>query len=108
MEIPAGTLDANEAPRDCAIRELQEETSYYPNQLESLGSIYAAPGYTTELIHLFLATDLANSSLDMDEDEFIEVKRIPFEDALHLVESGEIADGKTVAGLLRVARHLGI
>ena len=69
LEIPAGTLNPNEAPEDCAIRELQEEVGYKPNKVESLSGIYTAPGYTSEYIHLFLTTDLVASVLEADADE---------------------------------------
>ena len=106
LEIPAGTLDPDEAPEDCARRELQEEIGYKPHKLESLGGIYTAPGYTSEFIHLFLATDLEAAALEGDGDEFIETSRMPFEDALKLVDDGEIIDSKTMSGLLRAARYL--
>ncbi len=108
LEIPAGTLEPGEASEACAIRELQEEAGYKPRKVEAMGGIYTAPGYTTEFIHLFLMTELEESSLAMDADEFIEVQRMPLKAALALVESGEINDGKTVIGLLRVARRIGI
>ena len=104
-EIPAGTLKPDEDPFLCAERELQEETGYKPGKLERIGGIYPAPGYTTEYIHLFIATDLSESRLAMDDDEFIEVERLPLADAIALVDSGEIADAKSVAGLLRVGRR---
>lgn len=106
LEIPAGTLDPGEPAATCAERELQEEAGLRPGRLDSLGGIFAAPGYTTEYIHLFLATELSASSLEMDDDEFIEVVRLPFDEALRMVDVGEIDDSKTVAGLLRAARHL--
>ena len=102
-EIPAGTLRPNEPPDDCAVRELQEETGYKPGKLERLGGFYVAPGYTTEFIHLYLATDLIESRLDGDADEFIEVDRISLPDALAMIERGDIQDGKSITGLLRVA-----
>jgi len=105
-EIPAGTLQPGEAPDACAVRELQEETGYKPGKLEALDGFFVAPGYTTEYIHLYLATDLTESRLDGDADEFIEVQRVPFADALAMIERGEIVDGKTIIGLLRVARRL--
>jgi ADP-ribose pyrophosphatase len=105
-EIPAGTLRPNEAPDLCAIRELQEETGFKPGKLESLGGFYVAPGYTTEYIHLYLATDLTASHLDGDTDEFIEVQQVSVGQALTMVERGEIVDGKSIIGLLRVARLL--
>lgn len=106
LEIPAGTLEPDESPEDCAVRELQEETGYKPATLKSLGGFYVAPGYTTEFIHLFLATDLSESALDGDRDEFILSEKIALSRALELIEQGEIVDGKTVIGLLRTARLL--
>lgn len=103
-EIPAGTRDGDEAPDICAIRELQEETGYKPGKLESLGGFYVAPGYTTEYIYLFLATELVESRLPGDSDEFIEVVRVTLDEALKMIEQGEIADAKTTIGVLRYAR----
>jgi ADP-ribose pyrophosphatase len=108
LELPAGTLTPDEAPEACAERELQEETGYRPGRLQSLGGFYAAPGYTTEYIHLFLARDLTASKLQQDSDEFLEVTRLTLADALRAIETGEIIDGKTIIGLLKVARTLGV
>lgn len=107
LEIPAGTLDPDEDPKDCAERELQEEAGYKPGKLTSLGGFFAAPGYTTEFIHIFLAGELTESKLELDSDEFIEVTRIPLNEALKAIDAGEIIDGKTIIGLMKVARHLG-
>jgi ADP-ribose pyrophosphatase len=107
-EIPAGTLHAGEEPFACAVRELQEETGFFPGKLEAIGGIYTAPGYTTEFIHLFVATELSESKLAHDEDEFIEVERRSIPEAITMIDSGVIADGKSVAGILRVARALGL
>jgi ADP-ribose pyrophosphatase len=107
LEIPAGTLEPNEAPIVCAERELQEEAGYKPQKLEPIGGIFVAPGYTTEYIHLFLARDLIESRLEMDDDEFIETIKIPLADALKKIEIGDIQDAKTIVGILRVARLLG-
>nr|PZN51719.1 MAG: ADP-ribose pyrophosphatase [Chloroflexota bacterium] len=107
-EIPAGTLDPDEGPEACAVRELQEETGYKPGRIEHIGGLYVAPGYTTEFIHLYLATDLQESRLDMDDDEFLEVKRVPLAEALNMIERNEIIDGKSIAALLLVARRMGI
>lgn len=100
LEVPAGTLNPGEDPDVCAARELQEETGFKPGHLRKLGGIYTAPGYTSEYIHLYLATDLVQSSLDKDEDEFIEVERMPLQQALNLIRTGQIADGKSISALL--------
>lgn len=107
-EVPAGTLNAGEDPLLCAERELQEEVGYRPGKLESLGGIFVAPGYTTEFIHLYLATDLQEARLEQDADEFIEVDRVPFTQVLDMVERGEIVDGKSIVCVLRAARQLGL
>ena len=108
LEIPAGTLEPNEPPMVCAERELQEETGYKPQKLEPLGGIFVAPGYTTEYIHLFIATDLIESRLQMDGDEFIELEKMSLPEALRRIEVGEIDDAKSITALLRVARRLGV
>jgi ADP-ribose pyrophosphatase len=103
-EIPAGVLNAGEDPMAAAIRELQEETGYKPGKIESLGGFYTAPGYTTEYIHLFVASQLIESRLPADVDEFIELDHVTFSDALAMIERGEIEDAKTIIALLMVAR----
>jgi len=108
LEIPAGTLEPDEAPIVCAERELQEEAGMKPGKLQSLGGIFVAPGYTSEFIHLFLATDLVPSQLTQDDDEFLEVERVTMAQALALIDSGEICDAKSVTGILRAARLLEI
>lgn len=107
-EVPAGTLNAGEDPLLCAERELQEEVGYRPGKLESLGGIFVAPGYTTEFIYLYLATELQEARLEQDADEFIEVDRVPFTQVLDMVERGEIIDGKSIVCVLRAARQLGL
>ena len=102
LEIPAGGIDPGEEPRDCAQRELQEETGYRAGKMERIGGFYTSPGYCTEFIHLFLATDLELSPLRADADETIELVRLPLTHVAQLISSGEICDAKTVAGLLTV------
>ncbi len=104
-EIPAGLLNMGENPVQAAIRELQEETGYKPGKIEPLGGFYTAPGYTTEYIHLFVATELIESRLPADEDEFIEVDHVTLDNAILMVEQGEITDAKTIIALLMYARH---
>ncbi len=106
LEIPAGTLEPGEDPLIAAARELQEETGYKPSTLVRLGSQYTAPGYTTEIIYLFIATGLEAARLDADDDEFIEVVRLPFDTALKQVIAGEIPDSKTQVALLLTAEYL--
>jgi ADP-ribose pyrophosphatase len=100
LELPAGTLNPGENPDLCADRELQEETGLKAGKLEKLGGIYVAPGYSTEYIHLYLATDLQESRLDMDEDEFIEVETVPLSTTFELIREGVINDGKSISGLM--------
>lgn len=108
IELPAGVLGIDEPPEDCAQRELQEEIGYKPGKMEGLGGFFNAPGYTSEYIHLYLATDLQISKLDQDHDEFLEVLRVPFEEALAMIERQEIVDAKTIIGLLQVARRFAL
>jgi ADP-ribose pyrophosphatase len=107
-ELPAGLLERDEVPEAAASRELREEIGYEPGSLESLGGFYAAAGYTTEYIHLFFTQELIYAPLKHDQDEFIEVVRVPLTEALRMVEQGEIVDSKTIIGLLKVARRLGL
>ena len=106
LEIPAGTRDADEDIELCARRELAEEVNLSAGRMVKLFHAYMAPGYTTEVIHTFLALDLAHAEGDTDEDEFLEVVQIPLEDALAKIQTGEIVDSKTISGLLFVARLL--
>lgn len=107
-EIPAGLLEKDENPAGAISRELREETGYRPLNVQSIGGIYVAPGYTTEYIHLFYADDYEHASLEQDEDEFVEALRIPFADALAMIDRGEIVEAKTIVALLKVARLKGI
>jgi ADP-ribose pyrophosphatase len=112
LEIPAGTLDREpdgsiEAHALAAARELEEETGSRAATWRYLGGFYTAPGFTSELMHLYLATDLTSAhegGLEPDEDERLELHPIPFGDALAMAERGEIRDAKTIVGLLWVAR----
>ena len=100
LEIPAGGVDEGESVEAAAQRELQEETGYRAERLERLGGFYVSPGYCTEFIHVFLAMDLVEDPVEGDEDEEISLERMPLPDAVRLVETGEIKDGKSIVGLL--------
>jgi ADP-ribose pyrophosphatase len=100
LEIPAGILEPGEEPTAAAQRELREETGYRAGRLERLGGIHTAPGFSTEYIHFFLATRLVPDRLAMDDDEVIDLIRLPLADAVDLIHTAQIDDGKTVSGLL--------
>lgn len=99
LEIPAGGLEAGEAAQDSAMRELQEEIGMIPGKLEKLLDVYIAPGYSNEIITLFLATELTPSSLPQDDDEEIEIISMPLAEAFAQIESGDIKDAKSILAL---------
>jgi ADP-ribose pyrophosphatase len=102
-EIPAGRLNAGEDPRDCAMRELKEETGCSAERMERLFTVYTTPGFTDERIHLFMATGLAAGETKHEADEFLELQPMLLSQALQMIESGEIQDAKTALGLLFAA-----
>lgn len=99
LEIPAGTLRANEEPEACAMRELEEETGYRCREIAKMLECFVAPGYSTEKIHIFLAKGLTKTQTKMDEDECIDIERVPFPEALGKIRKGEIRDAKSIVGL---------
>ena len=100
-ELPAGKLEYGEDPREAAVRELREETGAVPGAFSSLGELYPSPGYCGEIIRMYLARDLSFGSTDLDEDEFLNVERVPFDTLVEQVLSGEIRDAKTIAAVLK-------
>ncbi len=96
LEVPAGILEKGENPAECAKRELEEETGYQTNALEFVCQMYPTPGFCDEQLYLYLAQDLAEGKQNFDEDEFIEVEKYSIEQALDMVEKGEIQDAKTI------------
>ena len=104
LEIPAGKLDsADENPRDAVLRELREETGAICGKLTSLGLYLGSPALIGERIEMYLAEDLTFGETDPDEDEFLEICRIPLSDMVQMVLRGEIPDGKTQTAVLRAA-----
>lgn len=100
LEIPAGGIDPGEDPVDCVCRELREETGYLPRKVERIGGFYSAPGYCTEYLHLYLATDLISSPLHAEDTESIRLIRMPIGQISNLITTGAICDAKSIAGLL--------
>lgn len=106
LEVPAGKLDRGEPPEQCAARELVEEAGVEAGLIDGLGSILTTPGFTDEVIHLFLARDLARAPQRLDADEVLTVERVPFARALAMCTSGEIRDAKSVCALFLADRFL--
>ena len=106
-ELPAGTLEKGEEPRNCAGRELQEETGYLAGRVTPLGWLYTSPGILTERMHLFVATELEEGEQALEEGEQITVHPTPLAECLRMVDEGEIVDGKSIAALLKYARRRG-
>jgi ADP-ribose pyrophosphatase len=105
-EVPAGRLDAGEAPEVCAARELREETGYRAERIVPLFTMYTTPGFTDERIHLFVATGLTAGDAAREADEFMELVPMPLSRALALIEEGAIQDAKTALALLYAARFV--
>lgn len=101
-EIPAGKLEPGEEPLEAGIREFREETGYIADEFFSLGEIYPTPGYTNEIIRLYGARGLHMEEQCLDEDEFLEVKKMKFEELISMIMSGEIKDAKTIAAALKL------
>lgn len=101
LEIPAGKLEQGEDPFACGVRELKEETGAKAEKFLSLGELYPSPGYTNEVIYMYLAAGLSFGEQSLDEDEFLEVERIPLDQAVEMVLRGEIKDSKTQTAILK-------
>jgi len=100
LEIPAGGIEPGEEPVAAVKRELREETGFLPQRVERIGGFYTSPGYSSEFLHLFVASDLTPAKLQAEDTESIKVERVPISRILELIRTGTINDAKSVAGLL--------
>ena len=107
LEIPAGKLEKGEDAKVCAIRELKEEIGAECKEIKQMALVYPTPGYTNEPLYIFVATGLTFGDTKWDDDEYLNIKKIPFDKALEMVKSGEIKDGKSVVAILRYALFKG-
>jgi ADP-ribose pyrophosphatase len=101
-EVPAGKLHPGEDPRVCAVRELEEEVGYRAGRLDLLSSIFTAPGFTDEVIHIYKATGLTIGRQQLDRDEVLEVIEMPLSEAIGMIGNGAIRDAKSIVGLQSV------
>jgi ADP-ribose pyrophosphatase len=106
LEIPAGGIDDGEDPETAVVREMREETGFRPRQLVRLTGFYSSPGYSTEYLYLYLATDLAPDPLSSEDTAGIEISWVPVAEIRAMIASGKIQDSKTIAGLLFYLEYL--
>lgn len=106
LELPAGTLDKDELPEQCASREIREETGFAAGKLTKLGEFYLAPGYSTEYMTVYMATHLQQNPLPKDQDEIITLRAIPVDRAYEMALKGELQDAKSLAALLLARPYL--
>lgn len=100
LELPAGLVEDGEDPKDCIIRELEEETAFIPQKTEHLISFHTSAGFSNEMLHIYLCSDLIQGKANPDDDEFLTLHRLSLSEALSKISSGEITDSKTIIGLL--------
>ncbi len=108
LEIPAGSRDGNETPEACAARELEEELGYVAERMEKLAEFFVSPGFCTEKMWVYLATNLRETKPRPEDDEEFEIVRVPLRCALDMISAGEIEDAKTIVGLLLTAARRGL
>ena len=107
LEAPAGSLDDGERPEDGAARELQEELGLTAGRLEKLSEFFVSPGFCEEKMWVFLATELTEGAQNPEEDELLDVVRLPIDEALEMISSSEIQDAKTIIALMLAAPRVG-
>jgi len=106
LELPAGTRNGAEPFEACAAREVREEIGMEAGKLQKVGEFYLAPGYSTEFMAVFLATELRHNPLEADDDEFLQVEKIPLQKAIELFQSGKMLDAKSLAAWLLAMPYL--
>lgn len=105
LELPAGAMEEGELPEACAFREVREEIGMSAGRLKKIGEFFLAPGYSTEYMYVYLATELRPDPLEADEDEFLSVEALPVAQVYRLAESGSIQDSKSLAALFLARPH---
>jgi ADP-ribose pyrophosphatase len=108
LELPAGTLNDKERPEDGAARELEEELGLVAGKMEKISEFFVSPGFCEEKMWLYLATDLTKTAQRLEDDELLEVVRLPIDRALQMITDGEIEDAKTIIGLMLAAPRIGL
>ncbi|HYE65052.1 MAG TPA: NUDIX hydrolase [Pyrinomonadaceae bacterium] len=103
LEVPAGSLDGSERPEEGAARELEEELGFVAGRLEKLIEFWVSPGFCEEKMWVYLATDLRQTAQRLEDDELVEIVRVPFSRAFEMIADGEIQDAKTIIGLMLAA-----
>jgi ADP-ribose pyrophosphatase len=106
LEIPAGKLEPGEDPKETAVRELTEEVGFLPKEVTPLGYIEPSPAYLGEVTYLYLGQNLIPQKAELDDEEFLEILRLPFKEAIEMVMNGEITDAKTQTAILKTAALL--
>ncbi len=105
LEVPAGKLEKGEDPQEAALRELSEETGIEANKIIPMGALYTTPALMDEIIYMYVATELTQGEQHLDEDEFVNVVKIPLSKAVDMVMSGEIRDSKTQTMILKADKY---
>lgn len=107
LEAPAGTLKRGEVPEEGAARELEEELGFVAGRLQKLSEFFVSPGFCEEKMWIYLATELMETQQQLEDDEILEVVRLPFSQALGMISTGEIEDAKTIIGVMLAAPRVG-
>ncbi|MDW7673045.1 MAG: NUDIX hydrolase [Bacillota bacterium] len=102
LEIPAGKLDQQEEPLACAARELREETGFIAEEMVKVCDFFTSPGFSNEVIHLYMAKGLKQAGQMLDEDEFLNIEQVSLREAINYIYDGRIKDGKTIVGILAI------